>query len=797
MHMKKRYLYFSFLVFSCSFAAAQSGIISTIAGQNIGNNVTAIDFAVNPYGMVPDNMGNVYIANSSNHLVSKLNILSGKLTVVAGNGSYGYSGDGGQATDAQLNYPVAVAIDKNNNLYVVDESDQCVREINYVTGIITTVAGNGNWGFYGDNGPATSANLNNPLAIAIDTANNLYISDYSNNRIREVYATNGFINTIAGNDSTGYNGDSIPADSARLHSPAGIALDKAGNIYFVDQNNCRIRMIKASNDTIYTISGGKAGFSGDGGPATKAQFWYPLGIAVDASGNVYIADTYENRVRKITVSNDTINTISGNGSSSFSGDGGPASSATLFQPHFLSFDASGNLFIADMGNNRIREILASNGTITTLSGDGMVGYNGNNIPAITSQLSNPTSVSVDDSGNVYFADNGNNMIREINKAGNILKIAGNGTGGYSGDGGPAGKAQLSGPDGITVNDSGYVFIADEYNNRIRKVNPVTNTITTIAGKGNAGYSGDGGYATNAELFYPVDIAIDSKGNIFIADMINDRIREINAVSHGIKTVAGNGYNSTKWSGGFSGDGGLATLAELNQPQGVAVDNNNNLYIADTWNYRIRKVNLTTGKISTIAGNGNWGYSGDGGPATVAELSPPTSVKVDAFGSIYIADFYNNVVRQVNVWDSAISTIAGTSIQSYSGDGGPAVSADLDLAHGLGFDTWGNLYIADYGNNRIRMVTTPAGISTLKQKGSISVYPNPAENEIHINISGFESDHATLQVIDITGKVVMQKEISKLYSAAPVSLNISGLSQGMYFVNLKSAVQQITAKIIKD
>ncbi len=795
--MKKLSLYFSFLILSYSFCNAQNGIITTIAGQNIGNNETGVNFGINPYAMVPDNMGNVYIANSSNHLVSKLNITSGKLTVVAGNGSLGYTGDGGQATDAQLNYPVAVAVDKNNNLYIVDESNQSVRKVNYLTGVITTVAGNGNWGFYGDNGPATAANLNNPLAIAIDTANNLYISDYSNNRIREVYASNGFINTIAGNDSTGYNGDSIPADSARLHSPAGIALDKAGNIYFVDQNNCRIRMIKASTDTIYTISGGKAGFSGDGGPATKAQFWYPLGIAVDGSGNVFITDTYENRIREITVSNDTIRTISGTGSSSFSGDGGPASSAALFQPHYISFDASGNLFVADMGNNRVREILASNGNITTLAGDGIPGYNGNNIPAVTAQLSNPCGVSVDDSGNVYFSDNGNNMIREITKSGNILKVAGNGYGGFSGDGGPAGKAQFSGPDGITVNDSGYIYIADEYNNRIRKVNPVTNTITTIAGKGNAGYSGDGGFATNAELFYPVDVAIDSKGNIFIADMINDRIRRIDAVSHGIKTVAGNGYNSKNWSGGFSGDGGPATLAELNQPQGIAVDNNNNLYIADTWNDRIRKVDLTTGKISTIIGDGNWGYSGDGGPASAAELGIPTSVKLDAEGNIYIADYYNNVVRQVRAWDSTITTVAGTGTQSYSGDGGPATSADLDLAHGLGFDPWGNLYIADYGNNRIRMVTTPEGIHSIQQKGTISVYPNPTENEIHINISGFESDHATLEIIDITGKTIIQKELSKLYLAAPISLNISSLSSGMYFVKIKSTTQQITAKIVKQ
>jgi len=788
---------FLFTLF-CSVSYAQTNIISTIAGENIGNNVTANEFGVNPYDMAPDDSGNVYIADASNHIVHKLNIKSGILTVVAGNGSYGYSGDGGLATQAQFIYPVAVALDKSNNLYVVDESAESVRKINLSTGVITTVAGNGNWGFSGDNGPATSAKLNNPIAIAIDTANNLYISDYSNNRIREVYASSGFINTIVGNDSTGYNGDGIRADSAWLNGPAGITLDKAGNIYFVDQNNCRIRMIKSSNDTIYTLSGGKAGYAGDGGPAPKAQFYYPLGIALDASGNIYISDTYDNRIREITIANDTIRTICGTGNSSFSGDGGQAKSAAVFQPHYISFDASGNFFIADMGNNRVREIVAANSIINTLSGDGDPGYNGNDLSALSSQLSYPTNMASDDSGNIFIADNGNNMVREVNiKTGNILKIAGTGQGGFSGDGGPAGKAELSSPNGLAIDDSGNIYIADYYNNRIREVNAVTNTIATIAGDGTAGYSGDNGAAKSAELYYPANLAIDSKGNIFIADLINDRVREIVASTKRIKTVAGNGYNAKNYSGGYSGDGGKAISAELYQPHSVAVDDSQNLYIADTWNYRIRKVNLTTGIITTVAGNGNYGYSGDGGPATSAELSAPTSVALDASGNLYIADFYNNVIREVSVWDSTITTIAGTGAQSYGGDGNLAVDAYLDLPNGVSFDPWDNLYIADYGNNRIRKINTPTGIENLTRKGSIFVYPNPSIEDLHINVSGFNSDIATLEITDMEGRTVMQKGISNMHSSAPIYVNISGLSSGIYFISLKGDKQQLTAKIIKQ
>ena len=202
-------------------------------------------------------------------------------------------------------------------------------------------------------------------------------------------------------------------------------------------------------------------------------------------------------------------------------------------------------------------------------------------------------------------------------------------------------------------------------------------------------------------------------------------------------------------------------------------------------------------ITTVAGNTNWGYSGDNGPATAATMTAPTSIKVDAYGNYYLTDFYNNVVREVNAWDSSIITIAGNGNQSYSGDGGPSGSAELDLVHGLAFDPMGNLFMADYGNNRIRKIDYPASINNLSLKGSIFIYPDPASDDIYINISGFKSEQATLEILDITGRSVIQKSINNMHSAAPISLNISGLSAGVYLVNLKSSTQQLTAKIIKE
>ena len=331
---------------------------------------------------------------------------------------------------------------------------------------INTFAGNGTFGYSGDNGPATSAQLNQPWGVAVDAAGNVYIADTVNNRIRKV--ANGVISTVAGNGTLGYSGDDGPATSAQLSWPAGVAVDSAGNLYVADQNNNRIR--KVSNGVITTVAGnGMPGYSGDNGPATSAKLYGPVGVAVDSAGNLYIADQPNNRIRK--VSNGVITTVAGNGpdlygNGGYSGDNGPATSARLNWPEGVAVDFAGNLFIADYRNNRIRKV--SNGVITT---------------AIYWDY--PQGVGVDAAGNLFIADNYGRISKLSN--GVITTVAGTGMQGFSGDNGPATGAQLSGPTGVAVDAAGNVYVADFGNNRIRVLVPfqfiaaVTNAASNLPG----------------------------------------------------------------------------------------------------------------------------------------------------------------------------------------------------------------------------------------------------------------------------------------------------------------------------
>lgn len=386
----------------------------------------------------------------------------------------------------------------------------------------------------------------------------------------------------------------------------------------------------------------------------------------------------------------------------------------------------------------------------TLAGTGTPGYSGNNGAATSATFASPSAVAYDSQGDLFIADTINNVIREVSPSGVVTTIAGDGVQGFSGDGGAATSAELNTPTGIAIDSSGNLYIADSENNRIREVS--NGTITTVAGTGTAGYSGDGGPATSAELDLPLAVAVDSTGNLYIADADNQRIREVSRGN--ISTVAGNGEQ------GYGGDGGTATSAQLDTPTGVAVDASGNIYVADSHNNRVREV--SNGKISTVAGSGptglSGGFSGDGGNATAAQLDKPTGVAIDTAGNIYIADTNNNRLREVG--NGAISTVAGTGVQGYGGDGGAATSAILNNPSDVAINSAGNAAIADALNERIRGVELPT-LTYASQAVGITSSPRD------VTIANSGSGTLTVQSLNVTGAFATAS--GGTCSALPISL----------------------------
>jgi Immunoglobulin domain/Regulator of chromosome condensation (RCC1) repeat/Immunoglobulin I-set domain/NHL repeat len=401
-----------FVVLTHSGGATTSSVVTVQVGfapmfVQLPTNQTVVLGSPATFGVMASGTGPL----TYQWLLDGTNLPANLITTVAGNGAAGYAGDGSAAGKAMLNSPHGVALDANHNVFIADTSNHRIRKMD-TNGIITTVAGNGTNGFSGDGGLATNASLNSPGHIAYDSAGNLFIADTANHRIRKV-DVNGLITTVAGIGTNGYSGDGDPATNASLNTPGGIAFDSAGNLYIADAMNSRVRKVD-TNHVITTVAGnGSSAWptTGDGGPATNAIVRNPLSVAVDASGNLYIADAGDDRVRKVDI-NGIITTFAGGGPTYYSGDGGPATNASLWTPVDLCFDASGNLFIADVYNNRIRKV-DTNGIITTVAGlQGWV-YNGDNMAATSATLYFPFGVAVDAAGNLFIADTDNHRIREV------------------------------------------------------------------------------------------------------------------------------------------------------------------------------------------------------------------------------------------------------------------------------------------------------------------------------------------------------------------------------------------------
>lgn len=543
-----------------------------------------------------------------------------------------------------------------------------------------------------------------PESAAAEPSGAVLIADKGHHRVVRAMPGRAGIEVVVGTGEMGFSGDGGPATAARLALPEAVVLDGQGNLYVADTFNSRIRRIDPRG-RITTVAG--TADVGDGGPAENAELSLLGSIAVHGD-TLYITDTGHHRIRAVDLLRGRIRTVAGLEEPGFSGDGGPAVQARLYRPEFVAADAKGNLYIADTFNNRVRRVDAETGRIATLAGNGEAGYNGDGIPATSAALFSPEGMAVDRDGHLYIADMGNDRVRRVEAGtGIITTVAGTGEAGFNGDGRKGPETRLNFPLGLEYDAKRHVLlIADLFNHRIRRLDLETGLVTTVAGTGEPGAEGDGGPATAAQLYNPEGILLAPGGDLYVADHTNHRIRRVDAKSGIISTIAGSGAS------GFGGDGGPALQATLYSPSRLALWRST-LFVTETTNHVVRAVDLDKGTIRSAVGGHP---AASEGPALEMRLALPSGLAVSG-QDLYIADSGHHRVLRVSLQTGRAETVLGTGQPGLAGDSGPARQARVSLPKSVAVDGQGNLYVTDLGNNRIRRVDRATGaVSTVIESG---------------------------------------------------------------------------------
>ena len=605
----------------------------------------------------------------------------------------GYGSADGTGAGARFHDPVDIVADPANNLYVADIDNNTIRKIT-PAGVVTTLAGLAGTSGFAD-GTNSSARFNFPAGICLDAATNVYVADAGNNLIRKITPA-GVVTTLAGHGGAGGNADGTNS-GAYFFGPSCVAADAFGDIYVADSGNNTIRFVTPAG--VVTTFAGTAGVAGStDGPATNAIFNFPEALLLDASVNLYIADTQNSVIRKITPAG-IVSTYAGTARITGSWDG-PATNALFFLPEGLGVDSASNVYVADTGNSTARMITPA-GLVTTLAGTaGLAGYAEGISNA--ARFSNPTGITADSFGNVFLADNNNNIIREIAPGGLTSTFAGTDGAGSADGTGP--NAHFNYPAGIAVDASGNSYVGDYLNDTIRKITPA-GVATTLAGLAGVPGSADSTNGT-ARFNNPSGMAMDTSGNLYVADTGNGTIRVVTPVGV-VTTLAG--------MPGISGNhDGTGSAAQFNAPTAVAVDAASNVYVADTGNFEIRKI-TPAAVVTTLAGNSlEQGYYD--APGTNASFGGPAGIAVDGAGNIYVADTPNLVLRKITP-DGTVSTLAGLAHNSgiVDGTGG---TARFGSPCGLILDSATNLIVVDLGNDAIRRVSPQGMVSTLAGNAGI-------------------------------------------------------------------------------
>jgi streptogramin lyase len=630
----------------------------------------------NPYGVVVDSAGNVYVADTSNHTIRKITP-GGVVSTLAGWAGFS-GGTDGTGANARFNNPYGVALDGAGNLYVADTSNNTIRKVT-PGGVVSTLAGVAGISGSAD-GTGANARFCDPQGVAVDSAGNVYVADTSNYTIRKVTPA-GVVSTLAGRAWSAGSTNGTGAN-ARFNYPSGVAVDTSGTVYVADTSNHTIRKITPGG-VVSTLSGLAGSWGYADGTSTNARFNHPYGVAVDSTGSLYVADTSGCNLRKITPAGE-VGTLAGLAGCAGNAEG-TGSAARFSNPAGVAVDSAGSLYVADSANHTIRQVTPAGG-VSTLAGVMPGSYGSVDGTGANARFNGPSGVVVDSAGNVYVADSNNQTLRKTTPAGVVSTLAGQ-TGSTGGADGTGADARFWWPSGLAMDGAGNLYVADTLNFTIRKVTS-GGVVSTLAGL--AGHLGSAdGPGSEARFCYPYGVAVDNAGTVYVADYYNHTIRRITPDGV-VSTLAGQ-------AGVLGFSDGAGTNAQFCFPQGVAVDSATNVYVADTYNYTIRKI-TPDGVVSTLAGvGGYWGYAD--GTGADARFYNPYGVAVDNAANLYVADYYDYTIRKITP-DGVVSTVAGLAGSTGNADGTGA-DARFYNPSGVAVDSAGNVYVADLSNNTIR------------------------------------------------------------------------------------------------
>ena len=925
------------LIHSFSERALIESSFTTIAGTDYpyggynGDSIPANTAYLNsPADIVFDTLGNLHFNDRQNHRIRKVDKDTGIITTVVGTGQTDFNGDGILAVYAAV-MPRGFTFDVSGDMFFCDIR---IRKVSTATGVITTVAGDGNFGYNGENILATTAFLASPRAIALDAQGNIYFTEDYGYRVRKVTRSTGLITTVAGNGEQGSSSSNMNSDvlaTSTNISPSHVVIDTSGDLYVIDAY--RDRLLKISSSTGMLVNSQYVGAVGavvldvtgtlyytgttskiiykeqaDGGFYPIAKDVYSTGIYVDATGSIYVSLTDQNKVLKVDLNAEfpyvaafptirptsfpnsrptspptspptstwSTNFLAVAGYSTAYGgydyDNVLATSARLSLPTDIAFDGEGHMHIADFGNVRVRRVDKYTGIITTIAGTGDRGYTGDGSSAVSATFTYVSKIAFDSFGDLFILDN--RRIRKITTATGIINaVAGNGEFTYQTGGALAIVSSIGSATHIACDPAGNLFIADTYNQVVWKVERTSGIMTAAFGNREKGVYVMGDYynlnptamtldaagdlylcdrylrtimkvtlSTGAiTLFAPLfgsggSMFVDASGNIYYMEITVGQVRKI-TVSTGITTiVARNQYFSgsicadssgkiyvagternavflvplvanpqvvtaptppptpsptqspTAYptgvqigsrsiiagvdvgvaEGEYNGDGILATTATLRNPIGITFDAQGHLFISDSVNSRIRRVDKSTGIITTVAGAGSWRYSGDGGPATLANMFVPQDIVFDVYGDMYITDSFNQRIRKVTTSTGIISTVVGTGEREYNGENILGTATSIYEPGSIACDSEGNLYYADRLGSRIRKLTRSTGlVNTVAGTGASGANEGNLDNVVALNAD----ISPTSLVIDASGDFYFVSGTSKGFRKLTMSTGI--------------------------